>query len=198
MICSHNSMTFVHAKNPIINYLFRWLWKCQRRGIGAQIKAGVKCFDLRVVCHPHNSGQFRFAHGLADLDVYFSVHETIRHIERAGGLFRIVIERGGYTYDDLQTLINTFTPHGNCIGIWAKRGWRHLWANPDFANLVIEDLSYTPFHTDKPWYRQLGSLLHLTTPYKWALKHNRAFTPAEIDDTRKLIVVDFVDVVKLS
>lgn len=40
MICSHNSMTFVHAKNPIINYLFRGLWKCQRRGLGAQLKAG--------------------------------------------------------------------------------------------------------------------------------------------------------------
>lgn len=180
MLCSHNSMTFVRAKNPVFNLLlFKRLWKTQERGLTWQMKHGVKCFDLHLRCRPKGTGMFVFCSGLVDLDSYFSVHETVRFIERNNCFFRIVLERGKLCDNDRETLLNTFTRREACMSITERRTGKTVYANPAFAAQSIEDLTVRPsfFRSRK----------------KDARMRNREWTERDIDNIRTLVVSEFVD-----
>lgn len=173
-------MTFVRVKNPVTNLLFKRLWKTQERGLTWQMKNGVRCFDFHIRPLPGQAGMFVFCSGMVDLDSYFSVHETVRFAERSGCYFRIVVERGALCDSDRETLVNTFTRRGACVSIEERRTGRLIYSNPAFAGQVTEDLTAPA----SLWKSRKAD----------AHRRNRKWTARDIDDSRTLVVADYVDI----
>lgn len=184
MIGSHNSMSYLPPKRWFWR-LFTPLWRCQDKTIEEQIKAGVRFFDIRVVWD-RKLDCWQFAHGLVrfgwkkgdPLSVGLELVLTL--LEAYGCLYRIVLERG--TEFDEARFRNWFGSsngaaiwwgsHPHCISAIIKRGWKCVRLNAYYYDrLHLADRSFVPFHSDKPWWRQLSWRM-LCTPRLWAKTHN--------------------------
>ena len=169
MIGTHNTMTYLKAKNPLRDLYSCW-WRCQDKTLDEQIAAGVKWFDIRVVFNPRPGGPlWTFAHGNVDLkykvDDNLPQHNilglVLEKIETRGGYARIMLERGN---DEAEELFAEYfakeltSKRWPCIiGAVVKKNWRVLWNT--MPNLQIADYSYVPYKRDTKWYKQLKGLL---------------------------------------
>jgi hypothetical protein len=169
MIGTHNTMTYLKAKNPLYEAISCW-WRCQNKTLDDQIAAGVRWFDIRVVFNPRPGGPlWTFAHGAVDLkyktDEDIPQHNilglVLEKIEACGGYARIMLERGN---DEAEELFAEYfakelaSKRWPCIiGAVVKKNWRVLWnTKPDLA---ICDLSYVPYKRDTKWWKQLKGIL---------------------------------------
>lgn len=93
MIGSHDSYTFMRARNPIVN-AFKGLWRTQDKSIEEQYKSGVRFFDIRLY---RDRDKWRAAHGLAEFNVTFrTLMATAKHFAKTcpGCRFQIWMEKG--------------------------------------------------------------------------------------------------------
>lgn len=184
MIGSHNSMTYLPPKN-ILMRLFTPFWRCQNKTIKEQIDAGVEFFDLRVVWDK-KLDCWQFAHGLVQFawkkgdPLSVGLEPTLTLLETHGCLYRIVMERGSeYDEERFKSWFGFgadiwWKSHPHCISAIRKRGWKSVRSRIfDYAykNMQLADHSFVPFHSDRPWWKQLSWKM-FCTPRLWAKRHN--------------------------
>nr|DAI80203.1 MAG TPA: hypothetical protein [Bacteriophage sp.] len=182
MIGSHNSMSYLPPKHWFWR-LFTPFWRCQYKTIKEQIDAGVKFFDIRVVWDKEQDC-WQFAHGLVRFvladPAFVLTNDVLAYLEAHGCLYRIVLERG--TEFEEARFRNWFGgsagadiwwgSHPHCTAAIIKRGWYKVHISVSgYYSLQLADHSFVPFHSDKPWYRQLSWRM-LCTPRLWANRHN--------------------------
>lgn len=93
MIGSHDSFTYMAARNPLVNG-FKGLWRTQDKSIEAQYKSGVRFFDIRLF---RDGRVWRAAHGLAEFGMtYRDLSGAARDFAKMfpGCRFRIWMEKG--------------------------------------------------------------------------------------------------------
>lgn len=171
MIGSHNSMSYLPPKHWFWR-LFTPFWRCQNKTIKEQIDAGVEFFDLRVVWD-RRLHSWHFAHGLATLKGSSSlVYGTMQKLEKQGLHYRIVLERGDERTKRLfrRTFANLH-PSNGCIAVIIKRGWEISYGAECYGRMSLVDHSFVPFHSDRPWWKQLSWRM-FCTPRLWAKRHN--------------------------
>ena len=161
--------------------LFTPFWRCQNKTIEEQIKAGVEFFDLRVVWD-RKLHWWQFAHGLVRFGGTVSVEGVIALLEMHKCLYRIVLECGTeydevlfrYGFVHAKYIEAWWGNHPHCIAAIIKRGWRSIRSRRfDYAykNMQLADHSFVPFHSDRPWWKQLSWKM-FCTPRLWAKRHN--------------------------
>lgn len=161
MIGSHDTYTYLPAKNGIIN-TFSEFWRCQNKTVTEQYKAGVRFFDVRVKREKTEDGRhiWRCCHGLAEFDKTFSTLKSICVYFTStlkGSKIRLVLEKGDdedkrIFKDEIMPLTNKY----DCIDSVAyKIPWKTIYTNPksvrikfdntyeewDFINIVKEIFS---------------------------------------------------------
>lgn len=101
---SHNSMTYLRAKNWFFE-IFHIFWRCQNKTLQQQFDAGCRCFDFRVRLNPKTL-EPEFAHGIVALKSA-SVYDTLYNLadyaatHKEKVYFRIVLEdRKAYDYNE--------------------------------------------------------------------------------------------------
>lgn len=158
--------------------LFTPFWRCQNKTIKEQIDAGVRFFDIRVVWD-RKLDCWQFAHGLVRFGGTASVAGVIALLEMHKCLYRIVLERGT-EYDEVlfrYGLVHAkyteawWGSHPHCTAAIIKRGWNTVCISQSGYKLRIDDHSFVPFRSDKPWWRQLSWRM-FCTPRLWAKRHN--------------------------
>lgn len=184
MIGSHNSMSYLPPKHWFWR-LFTPFWRCQNKTIEEQIKAGVKLFDIRVVWD-RKLDSWQFAHGLVQFGwkkgdpLSVGLEPTLTLLEAHGCLYRIVLERGSeYDEERFKSWFGFgadiwWKSHPHCISAIRKRGWKSVRSRRfDYAykNMQLADHSFVPFHSDRPWWKQLSWKM-FCTPRLWAKRHN--------------------------
>lgn len=177
-------MTYLPPKN-ILMRLFTPFWRCQDKTIREQIKAGVEFFDLRVVWDS-KLDSWQFAHGLVQFGwkkgdpLSVGLELTLTLLETHGCLYRIVLERGSeYDEERFKSWFGFgadiwWKSHPHCISAIRKRGWKSVRSRRfDYAykNMQLADHSFVPFHSDRPWWKQLSWKM-FCTPRLWAKRHN--------------------------
>jgi hypothetical protein len=161
--------------------LFTPFWRCQNKTIEEQIDAGVRFFDLRVVWD-RKLHWWQFAHGLVRFGGTVSVEGVIALLEMHKCLYRIVLECGTeydevlfrYGFVHAKYIEAWWGNHPHCIAAIIKRGWRSIRSRRfDYAykNMQLADHSFVPFHSDRPWWKQLSWKM-FCTPRLWAKRHN--------------------------
>ena len=186
MIGSHNSMSYLPPQRWLWR-LFAPFWRCQDKTIEEQIKAGVRYFDIRVVWD-RKLYSWQFAHGLVRFgwtrrdNLAVGLTPILTLLEAHGCLYRIVLERGT-EYDEarFRNIIGYsngaetwWGSHPNCIAAIIKRGWKSVRDRrfeDAYRHIQLDDRSFVPFHSDKPWWQQLSWRM-LCTPRLWAKRHN--------------------------
>lgn len=190
MIGSHDSFTYLDARNKIINRFSRY-WKCQDLSIVDQYKAGVRFFDIRVKCDVVNNARvWRCCHGYAEFSkIFFS----------------------------LKAICNFFTiTLKDCqFRIWLEKGSEEDWElfktqalevkdlYPGFLQAVRKSDEFILFRKDThpkivPYNAKMEKLTNILkglfiNPIKdWANKHNPEITQDMIDDPTKIYFMDFV------
>ena len=73
MLGSHDSYTYMEARNPLVNAV-SGTWRTQSKSINEQYKAGVRFFDVRVC---RDGDRWRCCHGAAEFDKVFSSLKAI-------------------------------------------------------------------------------------------------------------------------
>lgn len=181
MIGSHNSMTYLPPKHWFWR-LFTPFWRCQNKTIKEQIDAGVRFFDIRVVWD-RKLDCWQFAHGLVRFGwkkgdgLSISLNTILTLLEAYGCLYRIVLERGSeYDEERFKSWFGFgadiwWGSHSHCTAAIIKSGWYIARSGMESIALGLDDRSFVPFHSDKPWWRQLSWRM-LCTPRLWAKRHN--------------------------
>lgn len=208
MIGTHNSMTYLKAKNKVWEVIAGY-WRCQDKNLGEQIEAGVRWFDIRIA-YDEGTKSWVFAHGEVDLAMSgktdsktgrgaggyrLTLDSVLGAIQQCGGVARIMLERG----DDVDEAIfaQEFNPASivkrwPCvIGAVIKKNWRVLWESQPV--LAITDLSYVPYKRDTAWYKQLKGILGF--PFKSIKKRAekiRKPTRAQKNNANRVYVYDYV------
>ena len=165
--------------------LFAPFWRCQNKTIKEQKDAGVRFFDIRVVWDK-KLDCWQFAHGLVKFGwtrrdtLAVAVEPILTLLESHGCLYRIVLERGTeyeedrFRYEFIHSK-NTeiwWGSHPHCTAVIIKRGWQRVRVNGKYyGKLQLADHSFVPFHSDRPWWRQLSWRM-FCTPRLWAKRHN--------------------------
>lgn len=163
MIASHNSMSYLRAKNPWLN-IFSKYWRCQGKTLVEQINAGVKLFDLRVV---YTSNGWRFTCGRITLSDGVKPEVAIELLENKGLYYRLVLEHGGH---DAEREFSRWVRH-MVIDKKASYGVDYL--------IKRQNLSVVKPYGDKFVFidKSLGAFLPpdkmYFTPKKWAEAYNR-------------------------
>ena len=90
MLGSHNSLSYSQPKRWI-SWLIAPIWRCQNLNIQDQIKADVRCFDIRCAWDGY---RFVGAHGpvLFKTSIHSALSEIARYLQFAH--IRIILEQG--------------------------------------------------------------------------------------------------------
>lgn len=187
MIGTHNSLTYLPPKNKLYG-LFKPFWRCQTRSIWRQLDH-VKFFDIRIIFD--ELGEIKnAAHGLVDLDVsQLGLMTMLASIKMQNAYCRIIIERGDCSkinnvLDSVMVLLKD-----NIAEIRIKDGWELLYKNPNI-NLNIVDMSFVPFHSDRPWWKEWTNIFKYPIK-RWVKKHRAKLTKEQIEDPNTVYFVDY-------
>ncbi len=134
---SHNSLTYGRPCRWW-GWLLLPLWRCQRRGLSAQIARGCVSFDIRVIRRrgmPSFWGHGRMwgsAHGIVDVEVnpVSAIGEICAREDRP--YIRVILERGDdeqaeRDFVDLCGRLESRYPQVRFYGGIRKRGWVQLY-----------------------------------------------------------------------
>lgn len=195
MIGTHNTMTYLRAKNALWETI-KGYWRCQDKTLDEQIALGVRWFDIRVVCDNRLNGNlWNFAHGLITLRGDILLNDVLEKIQTCGGFVRVMLERGVQSEEDLFVdyfAVDRISGKWPCIkGVVIKKGWRILWQKDVGLNLV--DCSYVPYKRDTPWYKQLKTIIGFPfKSIKARAKGNKKDFYIRQQDNKHIYVYDFV------
>lgn len=183
-------MTYLPAANRRWEILAPW-WRCQDKTLEQQIEAGVRWFDLRIIRH---GDRWHWAHGLVDLGEA-DVFHALDTIGECGGSCRLLLERGDDIDEDVfyrkfcaaQTLID----YPQIQSVIAKKRWVVYFLRINVLGTV--DRCYIPLRRNKPWYRQIPSIIKFpfTTIKHWSDTHARP-QQHERESSRYAWVYDYV------
>lgn len=210
MIGSHDTFTYLKAKNVLVNSFSRF-WKCQELSIHDQYKVGCRVFDIRVI-HEESKGMnwWRIGHGAAEFDQRFPNLESIcLYIKEnfPGSVFRLMLEKDC----DNEKVYNRFETEAMKIKkkysklIWdvvIKKPWKTLYRGTGLdAKCKTVDLVCRLFNWDAGKsvtdnIKNIGNLdLSISSIKKWAEKKNpKEFTQEMIDDPKTLYFMDYVGI----
>lgn len=189
MIGSHNSMTYLSATSRLWNLLSPW-WRCQERTLADQIADGVRWFDLRVTFDAA-TGRWHWAHGHVDLGIA-DVIQTLDIIGECGGTCRIMLEHGSTAdeHDFLRTFCASsfLMSYPQVTAVARKCNWCVYFSR---EHRGIIDRSFVPYHRNRPWWRQLRTII--TFPFTTIRKQASCMRPTqeEADDTKNYYVYDY-------
>lgn len=187
MIGSHDSYTFMRARNPIVN-AFKGLWRTQDKSIEEQYKSGVRFFDIRLY---RDGDKWRAAHGLAEFNVTFrTLMATAKHFAKTypGCRFQIWMEKGtDADWEEFKVQADEVASHYK----WAlaqvvrKKPWDIYYRCESFP-----DCEYYPFR-DWTWKNVLRGLV-CSPIRKWAKAKNITPTKEQRSDRNMVYYMDFV------
>ena len=173
MLGSHNSFSYLSARNPLVN-LFKGWWKCQDKTIEEQKKIGVNYFDVRIF---KDGSCWRVAHGLAELNKTFKDYKEMCN-EFKDVYWRIWMEKGGEEdWQELQDEINKYKPD-NLLEVYRKSPETKLFSNVKY---------YYFAYRMSDWKR----ILKWNPIKKWA-EGNPEITQEMIDDPEYVYFMDYV------
>lgn len=185
ILASHNSLTYLKPKNPLA-YLFRWMYRCQKKTIQEQYVAGVRFFDFRLSYD--RNGNLEFRHGLVPFKTPKNMLDSIlKYLNATNDVtIRVVLERSKWGADDILFELD------------CKR-MEYLYTNIRFTcgeNVKTKEVVYEfKRHSDKPVYEKyssvLGSKLNGAWPWRFAKKHNKEFIE-EYKDKDCYLMMDFI------
>lgn len=185
MIGTHNSLTY-KPKHKITN-LWKGFWKCQNRSVVRQCFDGVKFFDIRITVDERKYSISGGAHGVIDLHTKEELLQTLAYLDEVG-YFRIVIERGS-NYDEDDEFVHKLRCLKWLTEIRVKSDWKLLYKNPRI-NLNIIDMSFVPFHSDQPWWKEWKNIFKYPIK-RWVKKHKTKLTKEQIEDPNTVYLVDY-------
>lgn len=191
MIGSHDSYTYLNALDSTVNSFTRY-WRCQKKTIIEQYKAGVRFFDIRVARDVKSDGRkiWRVCHGYADLS---KVYATLKAIcvyftsSLKGCSFRIWFEKGtdeewAEFVDEIKPLIEKYP---NLLQVVRK--------DPEIIYYVSPKYPKLEYYAFNDWSVKTVLCGLLEDPIKsWAKEHNPEITQEMIDDEKTLYFMDYV------
>ena len=191
MIASHDTLTYLHPRWWILR-LFKPLWKTQRLNIAEQMEVGVGYLDIRV---RHTGKGWRFCHGWADLGKKCcpTVVELLDGVVPETLPFRLLLERGGE--EDISLFETEWKKvlevYPNLDAVVVKRIWKVLrptkWSGDDSC-------IYMPWLSNNSLKENIKRFLsNISTPYRWAKKHNSKVTEGMRQDPNSIYWLDFVE-----
>lgn len=191
MIGSHNTLTCFQPVS-FLHRLTAPLWRCQDEGFEEQLN---RCdyFDIRI--RFGKEGEIIFCHGIVDLNTgLLTLCGVMDRIKERGKKCRILLERttepsAEDTFSDLVRYLIVKYP-GTLTFAAVKKNWDVIFVHiyhPEY----IHDYTYKPIDTGKGW---LYNLTHfrISTPRRYARRHNPIITQKMRTDTGKLHFMDFV------
>lgn len=210
MLATHNSFTYLPAKNPIVN-LFSCLWRCQSLTLKSQYAFGVRYFDVRVAAEKTDNERiiFRLCHGRANLIMTFSsipALDTYLRRRYPHAAYRLILERGNID----TTAGEVFLRQANTLIREAKQGkgiidaviikhpWKVIFSRTDIpmSEYYCHPLNW---NTDMPLSYNLRHLdLRQISIRRWARKHNPPITPEMIGSRKAIHMIDFFTGIKNS
>lgn len=203
MIATHNSFTYLRAKNPVMEILAP-LWRCQGLTLGQQWKAGARYFDVRVAAE-RDGGKtiFRLCHGRADLRMMFSsvpALDTYMRRRWPKAAYRLVLERGsmdskgGETFlRQAGTLIREAQAGGGIIdAVIVKHPWTVVFQR---GGRTLREYYCHPlnWNTDMPLAYNLRHLdLRQVSIRGWARRHNPPITKEMVSGRDTVHMMDYL------
>lgn len=200
MIGSHDSFTYMVARNKIVN-TFTGFWRCQDKTIKEQYDLGVRVFDIRVN-KDIQEGKFTWqvSHGHAKFNQNFVTLNAICSYfkkQYPEAYLRIVLESGA---DDEETIEKFKTQATKAFKnyksiLWCiviKKPWTTLYIGKAFDT---KDYSCHLFNWDvnKDLWENIKSFEISSYSIKsYAKKHNPQITKEMIDDPNVLYFMDYV------
>lgn len=185
MIGTHNSLTY--KPKHTINNLWKGFWKCQNRNVVQQRFDGVKFFDVRITVDERKYSVSGAAHGAIDLHTKEELLQTLAYLDEVG-YFRIIIERGS-NYHENDEFVRKLSCLRGVTEIRIKDGWKLLYKNPNIS-LNIVDMSFVPFHSDRPWWKEWKNIFKYPIK-RWVKKHRTKLTKEQIEDPNTVYFVDY-------
>lgn len=185
MIGSHDSFTFMKARNPLMN-LIKGTWRTQDKSIEEQYKSGVRFFDIRLF---RDGNKWRAAHGLAEFDVTFTSLGMVKELIKTlpGARFQIWLEKGS---DEDWKLFKTEVAELTKRYKWAltqvvrKKPWEIYYRCENFPGC-----EYLAFR-DWSWKNVLKGLV-CSPIRKWAQEKNVDITKERMSE-EKVYFMDFI------
>lgn len=189
MIGSHDSFTYLAAKNSLVNRITRF-WRCQDKSIVDQYNFGVRFFDIRV-CRDTLNGKkiWRCCHGLAELEKTYPTIKAICQyfgVSLKGCKFRIWLEKGSEAdwNDFKKEVLAVKDSYPGFVQSYRKENYELI-----FEEGYPELIGYNcPMES-------ISNILAALVKYpirSWARKHNPVITKEMKDDPTKLYLMDFV------
>lgn len=180
MLGSHDSFTYLKAKNPIYE-IFSWLWRTQTKSIKEQAKIGVSYLDVRVH-YNYEDYKWELCHGLVNFNKEYSLLSDILN-EYKDFKVRLILEKGNE-----ERFIKEFKdikdyPNLDLVAI--KKNWKVL----KQTKYYIDDYSYIPFYSDLSFWNNIKRMNWFNTIKRWAKTHNPLITKKMINSS----IVYFLD-----
>ena len=203
MIGSHNSFSYLNAKNRLIN-LFPSLWRCQTLTIKDQYDFGVRLFDIRVNKDiQEEKFTWQVSHGLAKFNQNFATLNAICSYfkkQYPEAVIRIILESDC----DNKEIVDKFTEQGKkAIKSYKDIIWTITLKNP-WTNLQIgrnfkecKDYACHLFNWDPSksfWYNIKHLDLSAGSIKKWAKKHNPKITKEMMEDENIIYFMDYAGI----
>lgn len=189
MLGTHNSYTYLKAKNPFYEF-FSFLWRTQDKPIGLQMIAGVNYFDIRV---RRDGDVWRICHGLVDFDFTVKRLEDLLYIFSSRKV-RIILERTSLldryegVVEDFKEEIEECSKYP-CLSFAAiKSGWKVIYDD----GTAIMDCTYTPWLAGLSFWENIKRFNFFSTIKRWAKKHNPAITDEMKNSPQTVYFVDYV------
>lgn len=185
ILASHNSLTYLSPKNPLA-YLFRWMYRCQKKTIQEQYRDGVRYFDFRLSYDKR--GNLEFRHGLVAFKTPKNkLNSILKYLNATNDVtIRVVLERCKEDVD-------------NTLFILECRSMEYKYPNIRFVcgeNVKTKEVVYQfKNKEDKPVYEKyssvIGSKFNGAWPWLFAHKHNKGFIE-EYKDKDCYLMLDFI------
>lgn len=205
MIASHDSYTFLKAKNPLMSLITIW-WRCQKLNIEAQYKLGTRIFDIRVY-YNRKKKKWGTAHGFAKSDkiMFDSIPDICKYFNKnfPNSIIRIYLE-DNVKKNKNQDIKEKFLNEAQCAYI-------------DYINMIWEIGTHYPWITYfrgqndfiiNEYYCHLFNwnpdkkILDNIKKFNWsswnlplfAKKHNPIITQKMIEDKSIMYIIDYIGI----
>lgn len=187
MIGSHDSFTYMTARNPLVN-VFKGLWRTQSKSIETQYKSGVRFFDIRLF---RDGNEWRAAHGVAEFGMtYKSLSEAAKDFVKMFPCcrFQIWMEKG--TDEDWEL----FRKEADVIiGHYKWALTQVVRKNPETVYHRCENYPKVVDYSFRDWtWKNILRGLRSSPIRQWAIFHNPVITEEQRADRNTIYFMDYV------